>query len=97
MGQPRRRAHREVIVELSRQEYIEVILDHHDNPRNNRKMDGAHIEASGGNPGCGDVVIVYLRLDDQGRVQDASFSGRGLHDQSGRSLYAHGNCPRKNR
>lgn len=62
---------------LSRQDYIENILDHHDNPRNKRKIEGADIEASGGNPGCGDVVVVYARLGDGGRIEDASFEGEG--------------------
>jgi nitrogen fixation NifU-like protein len=62
---------------LSRQDYIENILDHHDHPRNRRRIDGADIEASGGNPGCGDVVVVYAKLGDDGRIEDASFEGEG--------------------
>jgi nitrogen fixation protein NifU and related proteins len=62
---------------LSRQDYIENILDHHDHPRNKRKIEGADIEASGGNPGCGDVVVMYARLGPDGRIEDASFEGEG--------------------
>lgn len=62
---------------LSRQDYIEIILDHHDHPRNKRSLDDADIRASGGNPGCGDLVIMYARVDDDGRIQDASFQGEG--------------------
>lgn len=62
---------------LSRQDYIENILDHHDHPRNKRTLDGADIQASGGNPGCGDIVVMYATLDDQGRVRDAAFQGEG--------------------
>lgn len=61
----------------SREEYIENILDHHDNPRNKRAMDPADIHASGGNPGCGDVVVMYARLDDTGNIVEASFQGEG--------------------
>jgi len=61
----------------SREEYIENILDHHDHPRNNRAMDPADIHASGGNPGCGDVVVMYARLDDTGHIVEASFQGEG--------------------
>jgi nitrogen fixation protein NifU and related proteins len=72
---------------LSRQDYIEIILDHHDNPRNQRKIEGAQIEASGGNPGCGDVVMVYLKLGDDGLVQDAAFQGEGCTiSQAGASM-----------
>ena len=62
---------------LTRQDYIENILDHHDNPRNKRILDPTDIEASGGNPGCGDIVVMYARLDDDGRIAEASFQGEG--------------------
>lgn len=62
---------------LSRQDYIENILDHHDNPHNRRVLAPADIEASGGNPGCGDIVVMYARLGDEGRIIDASYQGEG--------------------
>jgi nitrogen fixation NifU-like protein len=62
---------------LSRQDYIENILDHHDNPRNRRILDPADIEASGGNPGCGDIVVMYANLDAHDRIAEASFQGEG--------------------
>src|SRR5947209_5356065 len=62
---------------LSRQDYIENILDHHDHPRNKRKIEAPDIEASGGNPGCGDIVVMYAAIDDSGRITDASFQGEG--------------------
>jgi nitrogen fixation NifU-like protein len=62
---------------LTRQDYIENILDHHDNPRNRRKLEPTDIEASGGNPGCGDIVVMYARLGDDGRIVEASFQGEG--------------------
>ena len=62
---------------LTRQDYIENILDHHDHPRNKRVMEPAEIQASGGNPGCGDIVVMYARLDEEGRIAEASFQGEG--------------------
>jgi nitrogen fixation NifU-like protein len=62
---------------LTRQDYIENILDHHDNPRNKRRLDDADIEASGGNPGCGDIVVMFAKVDGEGRVTEASFQGEG--------------------
>jgi nitrogen fixation NifU-like protein len=62
---------------LTRQDYIENILDHHDNPRNRRVLDSADIEASGGNPGCGDIVVMYARVDESGRITEAAFQGEG--------------------
>src|SRR5947209_19669842 len=62
---------------LSRQDYIDNILDHHDHPKNKRILDPADIEASGGNPGCGDIVVMYASVDAEGRITDASFQGEG--------------------
>jgi nitrogen fixation NifU-like protein len=62
---------------LSRQDYIENILDHHDHPRNKRALNPADIEASGGNPGCGDIVVMYANVDDTGRITEAGFQGEG--------------------
>jgi nitrogen fixation NifU-like protein len=62
---------------LSRQDYIENILDHHDNPRNKGRIENADIEASGGNPGCGDIVVMYARVGNDGRIEEASFEGEG--------------------
>ncbi len=62
---------------LSRQDYIENILDHHDHPRNKQVLELADIQASGGNPGCGDLVVMYARLGEDGRVVEASFTGEG--------------------
>jgi nitrogen fixation NifU-like protein len=62
---------------LTRQDYIENILDHHDNPRNKRRIEAADIEASGGNPGCGDIVVMFAAVDEAGRITDAAFQGEG--------------------
>lgn len=62
---------------LSRQDYIENILDHHDHPRNKRVLTAADIEASGGNPGCGDIVVMYANVDAEGRITEAGFQGEG--------------------
>lgn len=62
---------------LSRQDYIDNILDHHDNPRNKRVLDPTDIEASGGNPGCGDIVVMYATVDETGRITEAAFQGEG--------------------
>jgi nitrogen fixation protein NifU and related proteins len=86
MGKLGGSADREVVV-LSRQEYIENILDHHDQPRNRRRIEGADIEASGGNPGCGDIVRIYAKLDPEGRIVDAAFEGEGCTiSQAGASM-----------
>ncbi|MEN8163093.1 MAG: Fe-S cluster assembly sulfur transfer protein SufU [Acidobacteriota bacterium] len=56
--------------------YQEVILDHNRNPRNCYIMDGASCTADGHNPLCGDIVKVYLRIED-GIIEEISFQGQG--------------------
>ncbi len=53
------------------------ILDHREKPRNNHAMDDPTVEASGGNPGCGDIVTVYLMVGDEDRITDISYVGEG--------------------
>jgi nitrogen fixation NifU-like protein len=60
-----------------RELYQEVILDHGKNPRNLRCPADASHQAHGHNPLCGDMLTVYLKLDDEGRIRDAAFEGRG--------------------
>ena len=60
-----------------RELYQDVILDHSRRPRNFRHPPDATREAKGENPLCGDRLIVYLRLADDGRIEDAAFLGNG--------------------
>ena len=60
-----------------RELYQEVILDHSRHPRHYGAMEGASHKADGYNPLCGDRVTIYLKLDDDGRVADIAFEGKG--------------------
>jgi len=60
-----------------RQEFIDFILDHYENPRHHGALENPDVVMRGGNPGCGDLVTLYLRLDEAERVVDASFEGDG--------------------
>ena len=60
---------------LTRQEQMEFILDHYENPRHKEAMSDAEAVVEGGNPGCGDIVKVYLKMVD-GQVV-ATFEGEG--------------------
>jgi nitrogen fixation protein NifU and related proteins len=55
---------------------MEFILDHYENPRHKEAMADADAVVEGGNPGCGDIVKVYLKVSDAGRVA-ATFEGEG--------------------
>lgn len=57
--------------------YQEVILDHGRKPRNHFRLEVFDASARGDNPMCGDRVEVFLKLDAEGRIEKASFLGRG--------------------
>ena len=57
--------------------YQEIILDHGKNPRNLGKFDNFNKDAKGHNPLCGDKVHIFLKLDENKKVNDISFEGEG--------------------
>ena len=57
--------------------YQEIILDHGKNPRNLGRFDNYNKDAKGNNPLCGDNVHVYLRLNENRKVEDIAFEGHG--------------------
>ena len=72
---------------MDRAEYIEHILDHFQNPRNKGRIDHATVQLGGGNPGCGDLITVYLNIDENDRITEARFEGEGCTiSQAGGSI-----------
>ena len=57
--------------------YQEIILDHGKNPRNLRKTENFNKDAKGHNPLCGDKVHIYLKLNENKKLEDISFEGQG--------------------
>ena len=58
--------------------YREIILDHYRNPRNRGELACPPARrAEGYNPLCGDEIVVYLDVDDEGRVADVKIGGQG--------------------
>jgi len=57
--------------------YQEVILDHGKNPRNFRRPESFTKEALGNNPMCGDALVIYLTVGDDGTIADVAFQGQG--------------------
>ncbi len=58
--------------------YREIILDHYRSPRNRGDLPTppAH-RVEGFNPLCGDEVVLYVDIDDSGRVADIKVDGQG--------------------
>ena len=57
--------------------YQEIILDHGKNPRNVGKFENFNKDAKGHNPLCGDKVHLFLKLDENKKINDISFEGEG--------------------
>ena len=57
--------------------YQEIVLDHGKNPRNKNKLKNFNKEAKGHNPLCGDKIHIFLKLDNDKKVEDISFEGEG--------------------
>ncbi len=57
--------------------YRELILDHYKNPHNYGTLEPADISYEDDNPLCGDRIRIDIRLDNQNRVSEVRFSGKG--------------------
>lgn len=63
---------------MDRQEAIEYLLDHYENPRNSGPLPDADVVMPGGNPDCGDVVTLYVKLNEAGdQIDQVTFEGQG--------------------
>jgi len=62
---------------MDEQLYRENILEHYKRPRNFGRPDEFDLEFEDTNPFCGDEQRVFIRLDDEGRVAEVTFEGRG--------------------
>ena len=57
--------------------YSDKVMDHFQNPRNVGKMDDADGVGEVGNAKCGDIMRMYLDIDDNGIIQDCKFKTFG--------------------
>ena len=57
--------------------YREQLLESYKNPSNKGKVIKATHVKEDSNPLCGDTVEISLRIDKEGRISDAKFTGKG--------------------
>src|SRR5919106_2155663 len=57
--------------------YRDQILEHYKRPRNFGRLPEYDLDFEDSNPFCGDEQHVFLRLDDDGRVAEVGFEGKG--------------------
>lgn len=63
---------------MDRQEQIEILVDHFKNPQHRHAIEDADVAMPGGNPGCGDVITVFLKPSADGKtIEDVSWEGEG--------------------
>ena len=57
--------------------YREQILEHYKRPHNFGVLEHPDLEFQDNNPFCGDEQHVTIRLDDEGKVAEVNFDGKG--------------------
>jgi NifU-like protein involved in Fe-S cluster formation len=58
--------------------YSKVVMEHFRNPRNVGRIDDPDAEAMEGSPACGDMVAVYLKVDEETKsISDIKFESYG--------------------
>ncbi len=57
--------------------YSEKVMDHFNNPRNVGEIEDASGVGTVGNAKCGDIMRIYLDIDDDGVIKDAKFKTFG--------------------
>ena len=62
---------------MDRQEAIEFLVDHYENPRNRGPLESADVSLSGGNPGCADVITMHARFGKDGKAEEVNWEGEG--------------------
>ena len=53
--------------------YSEKVMDHFQNPRNVGEIENASGVGTVGNAKCGDIMRIYLDIDDDGIIKDCKF------------------------
>ena len=73
--------------------YSEKVMDHFNNPRNVGEIENPSGVGTVGNAKCGDIMRMYLDIDDNGIIQEAKFKTFGC----GSCYKQHGNrtCKRQ--
>lgn len=57
--------------------YKEIIMDHYRSPRNRGELPPPACKAEGFNPLCGDEIVLYVDIDDDGTITNIATGGQG--------------------
>jgi nitrogen fixation NifU-like protein len=72
---------------MDRQEAIEFLMDHYENPRNHGPLEDADVSLCGGNPGCADIITMHARFDKNGKLEAVKWEGEGCTISSAAASY----------
>jgi nitrogen fixation NifU-like protein len=62
---------------LDRQTAIENLLELYENPEHRGALEGADVSVQGGNPGCGDIITIHLKVGYGDTAERIMFEGEG--------------------
>jgi nitrogen fixation NifU-like protein len=62
---------------MDRQEAIEFLMDHYENPRNFGPLEHSDISLTGGNPGCSDLITMHVHFGKDGKLEAVNWEGEG--------------------
>ncbi|HEX6939866.1 MAG TPA: iron-sulfur cluster assembly scaffold protein [Longimicrobiales bacterium] len=63
---------------MDRQARVALLVDHAKRPRHYGPLEDADARMPGGNPGCGDVVTIHLKVEPgESRIREVRFEGAG--------------------
>lgn len=57
--------------------YSEIVMDHFRNPRNSGRMENPDGVGQVGNPKCGDIMKIYLKINKNEIIEDVKFETFG--------------------
>ena len=57
--------------------YNQILTEHNLNPSHKHKLEDANLMLEGVNPSCGDDIVLQLKVNDKGIIEDGAFVGDG--------------------
>lgn len=75
--------------------YSEKVMDHFNHPRNVGEIEDPSGVGTVGNAKCGDIMRMYLDIDDNGIIQEAKFKTFRLWRSNRNQQHGNRTCQRK--